>query len=74
MIQTALKLRHLLRVVINSQVLNVIAVISRLALQLKRVEREIQQLKNRAETCDGNENTRVCNANTCQSEKVKKLS
>ena len=41
-----------------------------LALQLKRVERDIHQLKNRAETRDGNENTRVCNTNTCQSEKA----
>jgi ribosomal protein L30E len=39
-----------------------------LALQLKCVERDIQKLKNRAETCDGN--TRVCNTNTCQSEKA----
>jgi hypothetical protein len=41
-----------------------------LALQLKRVERDIHQLKNRAETRDVNENTRVCNTNTCQSEKA----
>ncbi|CAB4005997.1 Hypothetical predicted protein [Paramuricea clavata] len=41
-----------------------------LAFQLKRVERDIQQLKNRAETRDGNENTRLCNTNTCQSEKA----
>jgi hypothetical protein len=41
-----------------------------LALQLKRVERDIHQLKNRAETRDVNENTRVCNTNTCQREKA----
>ena len=44
-----------------------------LALQLKCVERdihEIQQLKNRAKTCDRSENTWVCDTNTCQSEEA----
>ena len=41
-----------------------------LALQLKRIEGDIQQLKNCAETCDANENTWSCKTSTCKSEKA----
>ena len=41
-----------------------------LALQFKGIEGDIQQLKNRAVTCDANENTRSCKTSICKSEKA----
>ena len=41
-----------------------------LVSQLKRIEGDIQQLKNRTDSYEGNENSRPCKFNTCESEKA----
>ncbi|CAB4004318.1 Hypothetical predicted protein [Paramuricea clavata] len=38
--------------------------------QLKRIEGDIQQLKNRTDSYEGKENSRPCKFNTCESEKA----
>jgi hypothetical protein len=38
--------------------------------QLKRIEGDIQQLKNRTDSYEGKENSRPCKLNTCESEKA----
>ena len=39
-------------------------------LQLKRIEGDIQQLKNRTDSYEGNENSRPCKSSTCKNEKA----